>query len=149
MGPSGSEENFPTFPHFNTLSDMLSASSSDYIGEEMQILLLVQPHLRNNKQFRQMMEYMHSVWSWSLGGWGNRSECVPTQLNIFWLFEPPCSRKRTLARCRAVTAKTGHVKETRPGTTGESFRPLNKWDWIHFEPRVMSLFTYYWKHAGV
>lgn len=76
MGPSGSEENFPTFTHFNTLSHMLSASSSDYIGEEMQILLLVQPHLRNNKQFRQMIEYMHSVWSRSLRGWGNRSECV-------------------------------------------------------------------------
>lgn len=61
MGPSGSEENFPPFTHFNTLFYMLSASPSDYIGEEMQILLLVQPHLRNNKQFRQMIEYMHSV----------------------------------------------------------------------------------------
>lgn len=35
----------------------------------MQILLSVQPHCKNNKQFRQMtMGSMHSVWSWSLMG---------------------------------------------------------------------------------
>lgn len=65
------------FPHSHILTHFLTCSAYPLLTiEEMQILLLVQPHLRNNKQFRQMIEYMHSVWSRSLGGWGNRNECV-------------------------------------------------------------------------